>query len=133
MNHQTILIISLTSYVTSLRAESLCYRSGKTWSSFGQIALIPEVSSVQACIKFCREYDNCNGYTWLGITNQRLSNVCVLFKDLDLEHECKNCISVKMSDLERAAANIPGQDPLSLDVPRDKMALYLLFSEFFFF
>ena len=100
MNLQTILIISLTSYLTFLRAESLCYQSGKTWSSFGQIALIPEVSSVQACIQFCREYDNCNGYTWLGITNQRLSNVCVLFKDLDLEHDCKNCISGKMSDLE---------------------------------
>ena len=53
MNLQTILIISLTSYFTFLKAESQCYQSGKTWSSFGQIALIPEVSSVQACIQFC--------------------------------------------------------------------------------
>ena len=37
--------------------------------------------------------------------NQRLSNVCVLFKDLENEDDCKNCISGKMYDLENCACD----------------------------
>ena len=37
--------------------------------------------------------------------NQRLSNVFVLFKGLENEHDCKNCISGKMSDLENCVCD----------------------------
>ena len=70
MNLKTIFIISLTCDLTFLRAESDCYQSGKTWSSFGQIALIPEVSSVQACIQFCTGKGKSPGVPLHRITSQ---------------------------------------------------------------
>ena len=85
----------LNFYITSIIAVpgNPCIKSGTTWGSDGQIAFLPQIESVSACIEICIKEENCNGYTWHGEFSTRLSNVCVLFNTLNNEHNCIDCFS----------------------------------------
>ena len=70
-----------------------------TWSSKGEIELIPNVPSVGECFKLCISNVECVGHTWYGnIEKYGVSNICVLFSDLQDEFPCKDCLSWKLQD-----------------------------------
>ena len=75
------------------------YTSQITWSSKGEIELIPNVQSVGECFKLCISNVECVGHTWYGnIEKYGVSNICVLFSDLQDEFPCNNCLSWKLQD-----------------------------------
>ena len=70
-----------------------------TWSSKGEIELIPNVLSVGECFKLCISNVDCVGHTWYGnIEKYGVSNICVLFSDLQDEFPCNDCLSWKLQD-----------------------------------
>ena len=74
-----------------------CSISGKTWDNSGELSVIPNIVKHEKCIELCLDTNDCKGYTWFGLNKQRistrLSEICILYKELEGQHECKNCIS----------------------------------------
>ena len=90
----------LTFCITDTLTTDQCFKEGTTWSTAGQISFIPQIESIQKCFEICMDEENCNGYTWHGKLNQRLSNVCILFEALLDEHNCSDCVSGKTTNLD---------------------------------
>merc|ERR1712156_964527 len=100
MTFLKILIFFISTNFLSVLSSNSCFNEGKTWITDGQLDFIPGVTSAQDCVKMCFENNDCNGYTWFGDINVRFKNVCTLFKTLEQEYECSDCISGIKPDLE---------------------------------
>ena len=57
------------------------------------------MQSVGECFKLCISNVECVGHTWYGnIEKYGVSNICVLFSDLQDEFPCNDCLSWKLQD-----------------------------------
>lgn len=91
---QVTLIFFFSLYLLSIvKASNDCVFEEKTWSTDGQLQIIPH-ASFEECVNHLVQSQVGKAMTFYG-TKTKFENVCVIFSNLEGEHSCTDCISIK--------------------------------------
>ena len=106
MNTLAINLILLTICIINvIRAENKCFLEEQTWSSEGQLEILPQVSFEQ-CIDALLHNENGQGLTFYRSNKfNRFQDLCIIFGKIDEEHACTDCTSIKLDDSNNCGCN----------------------------
>ena len=102
MNTLAINLILLTVCIINvIRAENKCFLEEQTWSSEGQLEIIPQVSFEQ-CIDALLHNENGQGLTFYRSNKfNRFQDLCIIFGNIDKEPHLTKILGVQKNILKK--------------------------------
>ena len=107
MNTKGINLVLITFCIINvINAETGCFIEEKTWSSEGQLEILPHVSFEQ-CVNALLQNEDGQALTFYRSNKiNRLQDLCVIIGNLDEERACTDCTSIKVDDSNNCGCNI---------------------------
>ena len=106
MNTKAINLVLITFCIINvIKAETGCFIEEKTWSSEGQLEILPHISFEQ-CVNALLQNADGQALTFYRSNKiNRLQDLCIIIGSLDEERACTDCTSVKLDYSKNCSCN----------------------------